>query len=115
MAEQNSPPPNLDLRVCFILSLHDNDTNIKGEEKSSNSSKNIEELNDTNTVRRDKADFFFPRKYDNYFSRLKMLSSFYKIKGDDKTHSFKNYNNTHTGEYIKRTYIFAKDDLLLKQ
>lgn len=69
VAEQNSPPPNLDLSVCFILSLHDNDTNIKGEQKRSNSSKNIEELNDIKTVRRDKADFFFSQEIWQLFQQ----------------------------------------------
>lgn len=58
-SEQNSPPPNLDLSVCFILLLHDNDTNIKREQKRTSSSKNVEKLNDIKIVKRDKIDFFF--------------------------------------------------------
>lgn len=107
VSEQNSPPPNLDHSVCFILPLHDNDTNIKREQKRSSSSKNVEELNDIKIVKRDKTDHSSTlpppppsRKYDNYFSRLKMLTSFYNSKGDDKIHIFNNDNNTYMCVYI---------------
>lgn len=99
--------PYLDLSVCFILPLHDNDTNIKREQKRSSSSKHVEELNnDIKIVKRHKTDhLFFPRKYDYYFSRLKMLTSFYNIKGGDKIHTFSNNNNTRTRRYIRHLYF----------
>lgn len=69
---------------------------LKENKKRSRSSKNVEELNDIKIVKRDKTEhFFFPRKYDNYFSRLKMLTAFYNIKGDDKIHIFNNDNYIH--------------------